>query len=222
MSLAACPGRRRSVLSWYDRLGGLSGLLAAAALLVALPAAGAGIVRQAGESGQEFAARLAPAGQPLVRLASSSENAATAALAAFYEQEFEQSGQRYRRVLGQFFQPMTAGRYRRLKLDRYEPEGGDPQIEAAFFTEAGTGHAALLVVLCSWPQVHHDYQGRLYATQVYRLPRPGSKAARLRHDRKLEARLEGGCECDWSDGTRSRALHKSEAELRATLGTLQR
>lgn len=217
MSLA---GLRDSAIASRTAAGGwLPGLLVAAALLLgALPASGAGLGRLAGESERDFVTRLAPAGLPLLHLAS--ETGASGALAAFYEQEFEQDGQSYRRLLGRVFQPEARGRYRLHRLDSLEPEGGSPEIEAAFFTSARAGRPALLVVLCSWPQVHHDYQGRLYATQVYRLPRPGSKAVRLQHERQLESRLEGGCECDWSDGTHSSARHRSEAELRATLAGL--
>jgi len=198
----------------------LASLLTAATLMLGTASAiGADSGRRlSGESERDFVTRLAPAGLPLLHLASDAD--ASGALAAFYEQAFEQDGQSYRRLLGQLFQPGPKGSYRRLQLDRYEPEGGAPQIEAAFFTSARAGRPALLVVLCSWPQLHHDYQGRLYATQVYRLPRPGSKAVRLQHDRRLEARLEGGCQCDWSDGTHSSARHRSEAELRATLAGL--
>jgi hypothetical protein len=63
--------------------------------------------------------------------------------------------------------PETENTYQKVLIDTFEPEGGDPEIEAVFFFNPGTNNQNKLVIICSWLQVHQDFRGKLYATFVY-------------------------------------------------------
>ena len=200
--------------------------LAAALLLLALAAwtQAATLARVPGESVERFARRNAPPAATLAHRVIEARlgRGPAKAIVAFYEEEYARDGQAYRRVLGTFFVPEGRDRYRRVLIDVYEPEGGDPHVEAVFFAEAGSGKRRKLVVICSWPQVHHDFRGTLYATYVYELPGPGAAPARLTLDEALGRQLRGGCECEWRDGRKTTAKYKTAADVRPALRRIAR
>lgn len=79
------------------------------------------------------------------------------AVIAFYDMEFKISDQTYRRIVGYIFLPQDPNTYQKILIDSFEPEGGDPKIEAVFFANADKDNAKELVVICSWPQRHYDF-----------------------------------------------------------------
>ena len=140
------------------------------------------------------------------------------AIIAFYERETEQSGEAVRDVVGYLYVPTGPRAYRRVLIDTFAPEGGDPTIEAVLVARAGGGRQPKLIVIASWPQNHYDVHGTLYGTFAYAPPRPGSRATKLTRDQALSAQLDGGCECEWRDGTKRVAKFKTADDVRAALG----
>ena len=199
-------------------------LVAFAALCAALPAHASSLTRRAHETAESFAKRNGPPQAALAHqvVETRAWGGPSPAIIAFYEREIEQSGETVREVVGYLYVPSGSSAYRRILIGTFEAEGGDPTIEAVFVARAGGGRQPKLMVICSWPQNHYDVHGTLYATFVYGAPRPGSRAARLTLDAGLSKRLDGGCECEWRDGTVRVAKYKTAEDVRAALRAMAR
>jgi hypothetical protein len=184
----------------------------AAALLLGASAHASTVARHAKETAQAFAARNGPPQAALVHkvVETRAWGGTAKAVIAFYAQPQSEG-----RIEGWLYLPEGRNRYRKIAIDTFEPEGGEPEIEAVFFADAGGGRK--LVVLCSWPQIHHDVRGKLYGVFVYQAPRPGSTATRLTFEEGISKKLESGCECEWRDGKKTAARYKTAAEVRAAL-----
>lgn len=191
-------------------------------LFAVLSAYASSVTRLANETAESFAKRYGPPRTTLVHqvIETSAWGVKSKAIIAFYEQEFEQSGQTYRRIVSYLYLPESDKTFRKVLIDTFEPEGGDPEIESVFFANVGSGKQTKLIIICSWAQVHYDFRGKLYATFVYAAPRPGTKAAKLKFEADISKKLEGGCECEWRDGTRRIAKYKSAGEVKAALRTI--
>ena len=124
--------------------------------------------------------------------------------------------------MGYVYLPQAPNTYRKVLIGTFEPEGGDPVIESVFFANAGTGRQPKLIVICSWPQVHYDVRGTFYATSVYAAPPAGAQPTKLKWEESLSKKLEGGCECEWRDGTKKVAKYKTAADVKAALRTMGR
>lgn len=197
-------------------------LVALSLLCAVLPAYASSVTRRAKETAESFAKRNGPPQTTLVHhvIETSAWGGTSPAIIAFYEQAFEQSGQGYRRVVGYMYVPEAPNTYRKVLIGTFEPEGGDPAIETVFFANAGRGERPKLIIICSWPQVHYDFQGTLYATFVYAAPRPGAQATKLTLEESMSKKLDGGCECAWRDGTRRVAKYKTADDVKAALRTM--
>ena len=199
-------------------------LVVLTALCAALPAHAASLTRRADETAESFAKRNGPPQSTLAHpvVETRAWGGAAPAIIAFYERETEQSGENVREVVGYLYMPTGPRAYRRILVGTVDTEGGDPTIEAVFVANAGAGRQPKLIVICSWPQNHYDVHGTLYATFVYGAPRPGRRAARLTLDEGLSKRLDGGCDCEWRDGTVRVAKYKTADDVRAALRTMAR
>jgi hypothetical protein len=182
----------------------------AVALLLAAPVRASIVSRHANETAGSFAARNGPPQATLAHkvVETRAWGGRSKAIIAFYEQAED-------RIEGWIYLPEGPGTYRKVAIDTFQAEGGEPEIESVFFADAGGQKK--LVVLCSWPQIHHDLRGKLYGVFVYRAPRPGSTATRLEFEDGISRKLESGCECEWRDGKKTRARYKTAAEVRAAL-----
>jgi hypothetical protein len=180
------------------------------------------LTRLENESAENFAKRHGPPQNTLTHqvIQTNKWGGKSEAIIAFYEQEFEESDQVYRRILSYIYVPETDKRYRKILIDTFEPEGGDPEIESVFFFNPGLNNQNKLVIICSWLQVHYDFHGKLYATFVYEAPRPNTKSSRLKFEDNISKKLYGGCECEWRDGTRTTAKYKTADEVKAALRTI--
>jgi hypothetical protein len=199
-------------------------LLVVISLLCAVLSADASsVTRLANETAESFAKRNGPP-TTLVHqvIETSAWGGKSEAIIAFYEQEVDQSGQTYRQIVSYIYVPQANKTYRKVLIDTFEPEGGDPEIESVFFARVGKGKQPKLLIIVSWPQAHYDFRGKLYATFVYQAPRPGTKATILKFEDDMSEKLEGGCECEWRDGTRSTAKYKTAGEVKAALRRIGR
>jgi hypothetical protein len=194
-------------------------LMTIALLWAVLFACSPSITRLVNETAEGFAQRNGPP-QAILRhplIETSDWGGESKAIVAFYEEEFVQSGQTYRRIVSYIYVPVSDKTYRKVLIDTFEPEGGDPKIEAVFFATVNGDKDTKLIIICSWPQIHYDFRGKLYATFVYKAPRPHTKATKLKFEDGISKKLEGGCECEWRDGSKSIAKYKTADEVKAAL-----
>jgi hypothetical protein len=139
---------------------------------------------------------------------------------AFYETKFQRSGETYERVVGYIFLPQAPNTYQKTLIGNFEPEGGDPKIEAVFFANADKDKAEELIVICSWPQTHYDVSGTLYGTYIFDDLRPGTNPTKLSLLKGVSKRVSGSCDCEWRDGTRKTSKYKTAASVKAGLKKL--
>ncbi|WP_322063016.1 hypothetical protein [Paraburkholderia sp. J63] len=106
-----------------------------------------------------------------------------------------------------------------MLFDRYEQDGGFPQIASVFFSHADhTPKSKSLVVLVQTPQKHYDYGGDFYDGYVYKLSGSASRGAvfvGLQGD--ASAPFIGQCECGFRDGTTQHARYANAAAIRKAL-----
>jgi len=143
------------------------------------------------------------------------------AIIAFYDTKFQRSGATYERVVGYIFllqAPNSTYTYQKTLIGNFEPEGGDPKIEAVFFANADKDRAEELIVICSWPQSHYEVSGTLYGTYIFDNPRPS--ANRLSFLKGVSKRVSGSCDCEWRDGTKKTSKYKTAASVKAGLKKL--
>ncbi len=57
--------------------------------------------------------------------------------------------------------------YQKIKIDTYEPEGVQVNIETFFFYNVDRDNDKELIVLCSWVQRYQDIEGKLFQVYVY-------------------------------------------------------
>jgi hypothetical protein len=139
---------------------------------------------------------------------------------AFYEVESKTSGQTERKIVGYIFLSQDANTYQKILIGTFEPEGGDPKIEAVFFANADKDKAKELVVICSWPQRHYDFSGTLYGTFIFDDIRTGASPTELKFLENVSERVSGDCECEWRNGKKRTSRYKTAASVRAGLKKL--
>ena len=139
---------------------------------------------------------------------------------AFYETESKTYGQTEHNIIGYIFLPQDANTYQKILIGTFEPEGGDPQIEAVFFANADRDKAKELIVICSWPQRHYDFSGTLYGTFVFDDLQSGARSTELKLLEGVSRRVSGDCECEWRNGKKRTSRFKTAASVRAGLKKL--
>lgn len=155
-------------------------LLLLISFLWAPTAAGEEVERFEKETLEDFARRNGPPQSGLAHAVIETEAwGHKKTVIAFYETEFQLSGQTYERVVGYVFLPQAPNTYRKTLIGSFEPDGGSPKIEAAFFANADKDQAKELIVICSWLVRHYDVSGTLYRTYVFDDLRPGADPTKL-------------------------------------------
>jgi hypothetical protein len=112
--------------------------------------------------------------------------------------------------------------YRRIAIDTYFPEGGNPVIESVFFQRDSNANARRLFVIVSWGQRHYEVNGTLYSTYAYNLSDSIRVADSLDIDETLGKKLSGGCDCVRSDGSATIAKFTTAAEVLSYLRAKKR
>jgi hypothetical protein len=187
--------------------------------MAALSACASTVYRLENESVESFAEKNGPAQAEIVHKVIETDkwNGKSKAIISCYEQEFEKGDQDYRRISCYIFVPENDNTYRKILIDVFEPEGGDPEIESVFLAEAGKSKETKLVIICSWEQIHYDFHGKLYDTFVYEAPQPDTKTEKLKFEKSISKKLYGGCDCQWRNGTTTTARFKIADEVKAAL-----
>ncbi|MDB5260416.1 MAG: hypothetical protein JWN37_647 [Candidatus Nomurabacteria bacterium] len=104
----------------------------------------------------------------------------------------------------------TNGGYLTKFITTISPNGGSPEIKAAFFANADKDPEDEIIVLTAWPQDHADIQGILYGVDIYDDPK---------HMSDVNNDFMSECECN-SNGQHETALYTNEAAIRKHLKDL--
>jgi hypothetical protein len=139
---------------------------------------------------------------------------------AFYETESKISDQTDRKIVGYIFLSQDANTYQKILIGTFEPEGGDPKIEAVFFANADQDKVKELIVICSWLQRHYDFSGTLYGTFIFDDLRTGTSPTELSFLESASRQVSGDCECEWRNGKKRISRYKTAASVRAGLRKL--
>jgi hypothetical protein len=70
-------------------------------------------------------------------------------------------------VTGIVYVPTIGNSYQSIIIDDYLQEGANAQITSVFFANIDKDAKKELVIICNWPQQHHDVSGNLYQTFFY-------------------------------------------------------
>jgi hypothetical protein len=187
-------------------------------LAFSLSAEATTIERRPGESLAALLARTGPADGTLAHppIESAVWNFTNPAVLAFYEVPKQIDGETSREIDGFVLVPSTAAQYEKIGIDHFGVEGGDPKIETVFFAPVGSDPKKRLFIIVSWPVVHANVNGTLYATYAYDPPvMPG--AGKLVFLGRLSDQLSGGCDCVRTDEPSSKAKFKTAGAVRDAL-----
>jgi hypothetical protein len=177
------------------------------------------------ESAEHFVNRFMPEHSKLSQNVLETKWNAKPVIIALFNQDYKLSKeenpdqQNYSRMIGEIFFKAGKNGYTKMIIDTIESEGGDPTIESVFFANADNDNSKELIVLVSWPQVHADVSGTLYATYIsddlikY-------KAKKLQYLKIISQKLSGGCECDYKDDKSTKATFKNEVDIKSKLRSL--
>ena len=192
-----------------------------ALLLGAYTSSAEEVKRFENETVENFARRVGPPQSTLIHSVIETEAwGHQKTVLAFYETESKTSGQTERKTVGYIFLSHDANTYQKILIKTFEPEGGDPQIEAVFFANADKDRPKELIVICSWPQRHFDFSGILYGTFIFDDLRTGTSPAELSFLEGVSRRVSGACECEWRNGKKKTSRYKTAKSVRAGLRRL--
>ena len=183
---------------------------------------GQGLQRQSNETAEQYAIRSKPGGSVVTHKIIETKWNSVPVIIAFYDQTYklpkqnDPDQQEYQRIVTQIFIGVDSLRYNPALIDTIYGEGGAPNIETVFFANADKDKEKELVLIVSWRQQHHDVSGTLYGTFIFdNLTSIHQK--RLNYLKDISKQLDGGCDCDWSDGTSKKAKFKTAKEIQKRL-----
>jgi hypothetical protein len=176
------------------------------------------VQRQVGETAEQFATRVKPDSSALTYKVVETKWNAFPVIVAFYDQTYKikNDDQSYHRIIGTVFLQIDTNGYGKTTFGTIDTEGGDPTIVTAFFANADTDMFTELIVIASWQQRHYEVNGTLYGTFIFDYELTSARLEwTLLND--ISKKLNGGCECSWSDGTSKKAKFKTKADIKAEL-----
>jgi hypothetical protein len=111
--------------------------------------------------------------------------------------------------------------YRRVLIDTFFNEGGEPHIEGVLFENADRDKERELIVMTSWRQDHRPagLDGTLYGTFIFDNPNSSVQEYELFFFKELSEKLDGGFEGKRNKET-VKADYKNAAAIRGALRKL--
>jgi hypothetical protein len=181
--------------------------------------------RKQDESVEQFADRLKPEGSTITHKVLETKWNNLPVIISLYDQPYklpvknDPDQQIYHKVVGSVFIQLNSNKYKKTTFGTIDSESGDPFIESVFFANADTDKTKELIIIASWQQQHFDVKGTLFGTFVfdYDLTKDTLNWEMLN---EISGKLEGGCECVWSDGTSKKAKFKTALEIKKELNRL--
>ncbi len=174
------------------------------------------------ETAEQFANRLKPENATLTHKVLEVKWNSVPVIIALYNQTYQLPQKKdsdqttYNRIIGSVFIQTDSATYKRTTFGNIDTEGGDPNIESIFFANADTDSTRELIIIASWQQQHYDVNGKLYGTYVFDYNLSDTKL-QWKLLASISSKLEGGCDCSYSDGTKKTAKFKTAPAIRKEL-----
>ena len=124
-------------------------------------------------------------------------------------------------IIGYVLVPKSMMTYRKILIDTFFQEGGDPEIENVLFANADGDKERELIIMISWPQHHSGagIVGTLYGTHIFDDPSRSIEEYQLKFFKELSKQLDGGFEGKRNNKT-VKADYKNAVQIRAALRKL--
>ncbi len=141
---------------------------------------------------------------------------------AFYDQTYKLSKNQdpdqtiYHRIIATLFVENKKNNYDKLIINTFDTDGGSPKIETVLFANADKDVSKELIIIASWEQSNQELSGTMFNTFVYDdlLKNRTEKIVFLKD---ISSKLDGGCECSFSDGRNKKAKLKTAKDIKAEL-----
>lgn len=183
------------------------------------------VQRQDNETAEQFAERQKPENSTLTHKVLETKWNGLPVVISLYDQTYklpiqnDPDQQTYHKIVGAVFIQLDKNNYSETTFGTIDTEGGDPTIETVFFANADTDKAKELIIIASWEQRHYDVSGTLYGTYVFDYELT-SATLEWKFLEEISRKLDGGCECNWNDGTSKQAKFKTASEVKNELTRL--
>jgi len=180
------------------------------------------IARNAEETAAQFAERQKPKNATLTHNVIEALWNGNSTIISLYDLPYKLSlendpdQQTYHKIIGFVFSELDKNTYSKVTFGPIDTEGGSPSIETVFFANADNDKAKELLLIASWEQRHFEVNGTLYGTYVFD-NETIEKSFDLKLLEEISKKLDGGCECTWSDGTSKKSRFKTAAAVKKEL-----
>lgn len=180
------------------------------------------VPRKDNETAEQFAERQKPENSTLAHKVLETKWNGNSTIISLYDitykltEQNDPDQQTYHKIVGFVFSELDKNTYSKITFGTIDTEGGNPSIETVFFANADNDKAKELIIIASWEQRHYDVNGTLYGTYVYD-NETIEKAFDLKFLEEISKKLDGGCECNWSDGTSKKSKFKTASEIKKEL-----
>ena len=180
------------------------------------------VARKDGETAEQFAERFKPENAALTHKVIETKWNGNSTIISLYDITYTLSEQNdldqlsYHKIIGYVFSEVDKNTYSKVTFGTIDSEGGDPSIETVFFANTDQDKAKELIIIASWEQRHYEVNGTLYGTFIFD-NETIEKTLNLKFLKEISKKLDGGCECNWSDGTKKRAKFKTALEVKREL-----
>ena len=180
------------------------------------------VPRKENETVEQFAERQKPENSTLAHTILKTKWNGNSVIISLYDITYklpiqnDPDQQTYHKIEGFVFSQLDKNSYSKVTFGTIDTEGGNPIIETVFFANADNDKAKELVIIASWEHRHYDITGTLYGTYVFD-NETLEKTLDLKFLEEISKKIDGGCECTWSDGTNKKAKFKTAMEVRQEL-----
>jgi hypothetical protein len=183
------------------------------------------IARKDKETVEQFAERQKPENSTLTHKVLETKWNGNSTIISLYDityklpEENDPGQQTYHKIIGFVFSELGKNTYSEVTFGTIDTEGGNPSIETIFFANADSDKAKEIIIIASWEQRHYDVNGTLYGTYVFD-NQTIEKTFDLKFLEEISKKLDGGCECNWRDGTNKKSKFKTASEVKKELASL--
>ncbi|MBX7227022.1 MAG: hypothetical protein K1X55_13395 [Chitinophagales bacterium] len=180
------------------------------------------VPRKDNETTEQFAERQKPENSTLAHKVLKTKWNGNSAIIALYDITYklpepnDSDQQTYHEIVGFIFFKLDKNTYSKITFGTIDTEGSNPSIKTVFFANADNDKAKELIVIASWEQRHYDVNGMLYGTYIFD-NETVEKTLDLQYLEEISKKLDGGCECNWNDGTNKKAKFKTASEIKKEL-----
>lgn len=183
------------------------------------------VPRKDNETAEQFAERQKPEHSTLTHKVLETKWNGNPTIISLYDityklpEENDPGQQTYHKIIGFVFSELGKNTYSKVTFGTIDTEGGNPSIETIFFANADNDKAKEIIIIASWEQRHYDVNGTLYGTYVFD-NQTIEKTFDLKFLEEISKKLDGGCECNWRDGTNKKSKFKTASEVKEELARL--